>query len=367
MDKVTVGVIGCGNISDIYLKNLKAFPITEVAACADLIPEKARAQAERHEIPRACTVDELIGDPGIEIVLSLTPPAEHASIALAALAAGKHVYTEKPLAAARDDGREILDRARRAGLLVGAAPDTFLGGGLQTCRKLIDEGWIGEPVAAGAFMVCHGPEGWHPNPDFFYQAGGGPLFDMGPYYLTALVTLLGPVRRVAGSARASFPERIVTRPDAYGTRIKVATPTHIAGLLEFAGGAVGTLVTSFDVWSSGLPRLEIHGSEGTLSLPDPNTFGGPVLIRRKDDNEWREIPLTHGYAENSRGLGLADLASSLGHKRPVRAGGDLAYHVLDIMQSLLESSQDGSYRELTSGCSRPAALPMGLLHWELDI
>ncbi|MGE5548944.1 MAG: Gfo/Idh/MocA family protein [Bacteroidota bacterium] len=366
MEKVKVGVIGCGNISEIYLKNLKAFPMIELAACADLDPNRAREKAERFGPVKACAPEELIGDPGLELVVNLTPPAEHARITLAALAAGKHVYTEKPLATSREDGLRILARAREAGLLVGSAPDTFLGGGLQTCRKLLDEGWIGEPVAATAFMTCHGPEGWHPNPDFFYQPGGGPLFDMGPYYLTALVTTLGPVRRVAASCRASFPERIVTRPDAYGARINVETPTHIAGTLDFTCGAVGTIITSFDIWAAELPRLEIYGSEGTLSLPDPNTFGGPVRIRRQGAADWSTIPLTHRYMENSRGLGAADLAQAVRYARPARAGGDLAYHVLDIMQSLLESSSMGRHLELASGCARPASLPMGLLDYELD-
>jgi predicted dehydrogenase len=265
----------------------------------------------------------------------------------------------------REDGRQVLAAAREKGVRVGCAPDTFLGGGLQTCRKLIDEGWIGQPVAATAFFVQHGPESWHPNPDFFYQVGAGPLFDMGPYYLTALITLLGPVKRLAGSARISFPERIATSEEQRGRRIPVEVPTHVAGVLDFAGGPIATLITSFDVWASRLPRIEVYGSEGTLSAPDPNVFGGPVRVRRAGAEEWSDIPLTHS-AEVGRGIGVADMAYALRHDRPHRVRADVAFHVLDVMQALGESSERGRFVEVTSDCARPAPLPMGLNPGELD-
>jgi predicted dehydrogenase len=260
----------------------------------------------------------------------------------------------------------LLGAARDKGLLIGCAPDTFLGGGLQTCRKLIDDGWIGEPIAATAFMMCRGHENWHPDPEFYYQAGGGPMFDMGPYYLTALIHLIGPVGRVTGSAQITFPERIITSQPKYGTKIKVDVPTHVAGVMDFANGAVGTIITSFDVWAARLPRIEIYGTEGSLAVPDPNGFGGPVLVRRAGASEWGGVPLTHRYTKQSRGIGVADMAYALRSGRPHRANGDLAYHVLDIMHAFSHASQEGRHVELTSACGRPEPLPLGLAEGTLD-
>jgi len=367
MKRVKVGIVGCGNISGIYLKNCtQTFEILEVAACADLIPERAEAKAEEFNIPKACSVEELLADPEIQIVLNLTIPKAHAEVCIAALEAGKNVYVEKPLAVTREDGKKILELAKAKDLLVGNAPDTFLGAGLQTCRKLIDDGWIGEPVAATAFMTNHGHESWHPDPEFYYEVGGGPMFDMGPYYLTALVSLVGPIKRVTGSARISFPERVITSQPKYGKRVKVETPTHIAGVFDFENGAVGTIITSFDIWSAQLPWIEIYGSEGSLRVPDPNTFGGPVFVRRRDAKAWTEIPLTHGYAENSRGIGVADMAYALSSGRAHRANGEMAYHVLDVMHGFLEASEDEAHYDVASSCTRPAALPLDLPHGQLD-
>lgn len=366
MDRVKVGIIGCGNISGIYLKNLSGtFRNTQVVACADLIPERARAKAEEFEIPKVYTVDELLRDPEIEIVVNLTQPRAHAEVCLQALAAGKHVYVEKPLAATREDGRIILEKAAKKGLLVGCAPDAFLGGGLQTCRKLIDDGWIGVPIAATAFMTGHGPESWHPDPEFFYLAGGGPMFDMGPYYLTALVSLLGPANRITGSAKISFPERIITSQPKYGQVIKVEVPTHVVGILEFVNGTVATILTSFDIWAAQLPRIEIYGSEGTLSVPDPNTFGGPIHLRRHDQDTWHEIPLAYGYATNSRGLGVADMCHVLRHGGRHRANGEMAFHVLELMHAIHDAARDGRHVLLESSCERPAPLPLGLASGEM--
>jgi predicted dehydrogenase len=352
-----VGVIGVGKISGIYLENGAVFDDVEIVACADIVPERAEAQAAAYGVPKAYGPEELLADPEVEIVLNLTVPAVHAEVSLAALRAGKHVYTEKPLAVSLEDGRRMLEVAAERGLLIGCAPDTFLGGGLQTCRKVLDEGIIGDPVAVTALMMTHGPEDWHPNPDFFYQPGAGPMFDMGPYYLTALATLLGPVRRVTGSARVTFPERTVTSEPHTGSTITVNTPTHVAGVMDFEGGPVGTLVTSFDVYAEEHSRIDVYGTEGTLSLPDPNTFGGPVRVWRSGESAWTEVPMTHPYTENSRGLGLADMAQALRSDRRHRASGELGFHVLEIIHAFLASSESGRHVEVESTFDRPEALP----------
>ena len=365
MGKARVGVIGCGNISGIYFQAGTTFDILDIVAAADLIRERSEAKAAEFGA-KACTVEELLADPEIQIVVNLTIPNAHASVAQAAVEAGKSVHSEKPLTITREDGRKLLDTAKAKGVLVGCAPDTFMGAGIQTCRKLIDDGAIGEPVAATAFMMCHGHEGWHPDPEFYYKAGGGPMFDMGPYYLTAMVNLMGPVRRVTGSARITFPERVIGSEPKRGQVIKVDVPTHVAGIMDFASGAVGTIITTFDVWAAELPRIEVYGTEGSLSVPDPNTFAGPVRIRRASETEWSEVPLTHGYAENSRGMGVADMAYALRSGRPHRASGELAYHVLDIMHAFHDASREGRHIELESTCEEPASLPVGLEHGKLD-
>ena len=272
--------------------------------------------------------------------------------------AGKHVYVEKPLAITREDGKKILETAKEKGLLVGGAPDTFLGAGLQTCRKLIEDGWIGQPIGATAFMVNHGHESWHPDPEFYYKVGGGPMFDMGPYYLTALISLMGPIKRVTGSARITFPERLITSEPKYGTKISVDVPTHVAGIMDFESGAIGTILTSFDVWGSQLPRIEVYGTTGSMIVPDPNTFGGPVLIKRAGDKDWIEMPLSHGYAENSRGLGVSDMARALREGGLHRANGDMLYHVLDVMHGFHDASNQGKHIELESTCKQPEPLPI---------
>lgn len=357
-----IGIIGCGNISGAYLKNLPSFPNVEVAACADLDLARALAKASQFGVPKACTVQELLDDPEIEIVLNLTIPKAHTEIALAALEAGKHVYTEKPLAVTIEDGRRILELARSKGLRVGCAPDTFLGEGIQTCRKLIDDGAIGTPVAATAFMMGAGPERWHPDPAFYYEEGAGPLFDMGPYYLSAYIHLLGPIRRVTGSAAVSFPQRTVSSAPKFGSVIDVRTPTHIAGVLDFRCGAVGTLITSFDIkGGTDLPRIEIYGSEGTLRVPDPNGFKGPVLIRKPGAAEWEEAPLTHKLAMNGRGLGLADMADAISSGRMHRASGELGCHVLEAMCGFLDASLNNAHYVMRTDCPIaepfPASMP----------
>ncbi len=358
MEKLNVGIIGCGNISEIYLKNCPTFDTLRVTACADLLPKRAKATAKKFGI-RALSPEELLADREVDIVLNLTVPKAHTEINLAALAAGKHVYTEKPFATTLADGQATLAAADEAKRLVGSAPDTFLGGGLQTCRKLIDEGAIGEPVGAVAFMASHGMEAWHPDPEFFFKPGGGPILDMGPYYLTALVSILGPICRISGSARISFPERVVTSKPNYGKHIPVETPTHITGTLDFANGAVATLIMSFDVWAHNLPRLEIYGTEGTLSLPDPNTFGGTIRLWQNEKN-WVEAANVFGYTQNSRGVGVADLALAAQTGRIPRASGKMALHVLEAMLAFEKASRVGAYETLTSTCERPVPMAAGL-------
>jgi predicted dehydrogenase len=353
LKKLNVGIIGCGNISSIYFKNCETFQTLDIVACADLDIERAKAKAEEYQV-KAYSVEELLADPTIDIVINLTIPAAHGQVALQALEAGKHVYTEKPLSISLEEGKKVLDLAESKGLRVGGAPDTFLGGGIQTGIKLIEDGWIGKPIAANAFFMSSGVEEWHPNPDFFYQTGGGPMFDMGPYYITALITLIGSVKRVTGSANISFPER--ETPE--GRKIPVEIPTHISGVLDFENGAVGTLVTSFDSWGNNLPRIEVYGEHGTLSIPDPNTFSGPVMYRRKGEKEFKEVPLTHGYQTNSRGIGLADMAEAIAEGRPHRANGNLTYHTLEIMHGFHIASEQSKHYQLTSSVERPQLLDM---------
>jgi predicted dehydrogenase len=355
MNPLRIGIVGCGNISGIYLKNLSSYRSTEVVACADLDVDRANKVGAEYGVFGMST-EELIGRDDVDLVLNLTVPKAHAEVSFQALAAGKHVYNEKPLAISREDGQRMLDLANANGLRIGCAPDTFLGGGLQTCRALIDAGAIGEPVAAHAFMLCHGHESWHPSPEFYYEQGGGPMFDMGPYYLTALISLRGPIRRISGSTRVTFPSRTITSEPKRGKVIEVETPTHIAGIMDFANGAIGEITTSFDVWHNQLPCISIYGTEGSMIVPDPNGFGGEIQLRGKADSEWELQPLTRGFAENSRGLGVLDMAYAIASGQPHRASGELAFHVLDAMHAFDESSKAGCHVQLESAGVQPAAL-----------
>ena len=356
-----IGIIGCGNISDAYFATNARFSFLDVAACADLNLDAARAKAAQWGIARAGSVEELLADQSIEFVINLTIPAAHGPVMLQCLEAGKSVYTEKPFTVTREEARQIIALARAKGLRVGSAPDTFLGGAHQTVRELVDAGEIGEIVAATAFMAGHGHESWHPSPAFYYQRGGGPMFDMGPYYLTDLVQLIGPIQRIAGATRVTFPRREITSEPLRGTLMEVEVPTHIAGTLEFANGAVVSMMTSFDVWGHNLPHLEIHGTRGSISVPDPNGFGGVPRIRRAGASEWEEVALTHGYTENARGIGMADMVRALQTGRDHRCNERLAYHVLDAMHAFHDSSDAGRFIELTSTCERPALLRDGEL------
>lgn len=358
-----IGIVGCGNISNQYIAGLGKFPFLRVVGVADMDREKAEAKAKEHGL-RAYLTDEILSEKKVDLIINLTIPKAHAAVNLAALGAGKHVYTEKPFALNLREARKVLKLARTSGLLVGCAPDTFLGGGIQTARGLIDSGAIGEPVAAVANMAGHGPEGWHPNPEFFFQAGGGPMLDMGPYYLTALVNLLGPVKRVSGSARISFEERIIGSGPKKGGRIKVEVPTHYAGVFDFEAGAIASVIMSFDVWSHTLPIIEIYGKEGTLRVPDPNTFGGIVELKMGKEGPWRKMPLTHSD-EVGRGLGVADMACAIANERAHRASGDLAFHVLEAMTAVQLASESDSPVHIKSTILRPAPLRPGLKPTEI--
>ncbi len=362
---VKVGVIGCGAISNTYFQGCKTFPILEVVHVADLDLARAEAQAVKYGIPRHGNVEGLLADPEVELVVNLTVPKVHAEVNLAAIRAGKHVYCEKPFSISRAEGAPVIKAANERGVLIGSAPDTFLGNSHQACRKLIDDGAIGKPLSAVAFMTSPGVERWHPNPGFYYDIGGGPMFDMGPYYLTALVNLMGPMRRVSGSTGIGFAERLITSQPFAGTKIEVKTPTHLAGTVDFQSGAIATVVMSFDVWASHLPRIEIYGTEGTLAVPDPNGTGGAVLLRRSEHREWRDMQVTH-TAMAGRGAGVADMAYAVRFGRPHRTNGDLAFHVVDAMQAFEESSNSGCHIPLATTCAQPAALPPELKAGHLD-
>lgn len=358
---VKVAMIGVGAISGIYLKNItQTFSELELIGVCDLVRERAeKAQAEYH-VPRLYeTMEDAFADEEVEIVLNLTRPHEHYAVTKGALLAGKHVYSEKPLGADLAEGRELAELAKSLGLMLGGAPDTFLGAGLQTCRRIIDDGVIGDVVGAAAFMICRGHEGWHPDPAFYYQRGGGPMLDMGPYYVTALVNLIGGVRAVTGVTKATFPTRLITSEPKRGQVIQVEVPTYSTGILEFDSGAVGTLFTTFDVHYPSQARLEVYGTRGTMFVPDPNYFGGPISLYTAEDRTVKEVPLLYEYPENSRGIGLADMANALENGRPFRADARQTLHVLEILTAFEASSQRQGRVELGTRYERCAPMKRG--------
>ncbi|HWE04498.1 MAG TPA: Gfo/Idh/MocA family oxidoreductase [Tepidisphaeraceae bacterium] len=368
IDPLRIGVIGCGAISGAYLAAAKKFPILRILAVADINGAAAEAKANEFNVSRVCSVCELLADPSVELVLNLTVPGAHASIALDAIAAGKHTYSEKPLGVSRDEGRKILRAATEKGVRVGCAPDTFLGAGMQTARKIIDDGVIGRPVAFTAFMMNRGHETWHPNPDFYYQPGGGPMFDMGPYYLTALLFLLGPIRRIQGMASIAVPRRTITSQPRAGTAITVRTPDHVVGNVEFVGGAVGTLIQSFATWHPAVDEkqpIEIFGTDGAMRAPDPNRFDLPVSIRLAHDPAWQEAP--HAFVQGyDRSVGLADMAYAIRSGRKHRCNGELAFAALDAMQGFFDSSAGGHDYRPAAPFERPAPMPAHLPFGTLD-
>lgn len=361
-DNVNVGVIGCGAISAAYLGMAKNFPQVKMAACADLDTDQAKQAAEKFGIERVLSVDELIDDPDIHIVLNLTVPKAHVPIAIRALEAGKHTYAEKPLGIDRAEGLRMMALAKEKNLRVGCAPDTFMGAGIQTARKLIDDGAIGKPLAFTAFMMGRGHEHWHPSPEFYYEVGGGPMFDMGPYYLTALLNLLGPVKRIAGMVSIAQPDRTITSKPKFGKKISVETPDHVTGLMEFQNGCAGTIIQSFATRSAVYDNknpITIFGTTGAMKVPDPNGFDGTVhLCTFGDNDEYHPMEPTSvtGYG---RSVGVADMAIAIQSNRPHRAGGEQAMCVLDLMQGFLDASTSGKDYVPVTKYNRPAPMPVG--------
>jgi predicted dehydrogenase len=375
---VGVGVLGCGMICDEYFPGMRQFEVLDVLACADLDGERARAAADRHEVPRVLTPEELVADPGIGIVVNLTPPQAHAPVSMQAIAAGKSVWSEKPLALEVDEASATVAAAHERGVRLGCAPDTFLGGAWQTMRKLIDDGAIGKPVAATTVFATPGPERWVERTEAYYLQGGGPLLDAAPYNITALISLFGPAVRVSGLTSAPGVEhRKQLGPEA-GAPLTIEVDTHATGIIEFANGVVATLVASWEIEGATHPYLEVYGSGGSLTGPDPDyhsggprgalrmlrpgvwdEWGGPL------DEHWEPVELTHD-ASMLRGVGVADMASALLSDRPHRASGELALHALEIMRSIERSSREGAHVVLQTTCERPEPLPAGLASGQLD-
>lgn len=364
MRKVGIGIIGLGNISAAYLKAAQNFPVLDIKAVADLNPAAAEARAAEFGL-KAVSIDEIFADPGIEIILNLTIPKAHVEVGLRAIAAGKHVYSEKPLGVVFAEGKKLVEAAKAKNLRVGSAPDTFLGGSHQTARRIVDEGKLGQAVGGSAYFMCPGHERWHPNPAFYYEAGGGPMLDMGPYYITDLVNLLGPVARVSGFATMLRDTRTITSKDRNGEVIPVHVPTHVSGTLVFANGAVVQITMSFDVAGHKHVPLEIYGTDASLVVPDPNFFGGQVEVLEKG-GEWTNIETDQPYADgNYRSIGLADMAHAIVENRPHRANGDLALHVLEVMEAFETSSRTGQAVEITTPVTRPAPLATSIVDGKL--
>ena len=362
-----IGFVGVGAISGIYLENItKRFKDIEIIGVCDLIRERAENAVKKYNIPKLYNdMYELFADPEVDVVLNITRPYEHYEVTKAALLAGKPVYSEKPLGATWEEGVELVKLAEEKGLWIAGAPDTYMGAGIQTCRKLIDEGAIGEVVGATAFMTCHGHESWHPDPEFYYKHGGGPMLDMGPYYVTALVNLMGGVKRVGGMVSTPFKERTCTCQQHNGEIITVDVPTSYYGTLEFESGACASILMSFDIWGARLPIIEIYGSGGTLRVPAPNCFGGPVVLHTPGKGD-EEIPLAFDYPENSRALGLAEMAAALKAGRRPRASYKQTLHVLEVLTGFERAVKEGGYLELTTKFEREAPMPQGLPHGVLD-
>lgn len=394
---VNVAMIGCGAISGIYLKNLThTFREVRLFGVCDLVPERAEkalayvkdaiAEGAAVEPPKVyAKMEDAFSDPDVQVILNLTRPYEHYAVTKAALTAGKHVYSEKPLAVDMDEADELVELALKNGLYLGGAPDTFMGAGIQTSRKLIDDGVIGDVIGANVSMICHGHETWHPDPEFYYKRGGGPMMDMGPYYVTALVNLLGEAKGLVGLTKKSFDQRIITSKPHYGEVIDVDIDTHLTGNILFSSGAIASIFTTFDVHYTNQARFEVYGTKGTLVVPDPNTFGGPILLYRPEDfvrgpavdpalrkidlnpyPHYKEIPLMFDYRENSRGLGLADMCKAIEDARPWRANYRQQHHVLEILTGFSKASREGKFLELKTKYTRPAPMENNPMHGILD-
>ena len=398
MERTRVAMIGVGAISGIYLQNItKVFRELDLVGVCDLIPERAEKGAAyvKEQIEAGAPVRqpkiysdmyEAFQDPEVEVILNLTRPHEHYEVTRQALLHGKHVYSEKPLGVDMEEAQQLIALAEEKNLRLGGAPDTFMGAGIQTARRLIDDGMIGDVVGTSCAMVCHGHETWHPDPEFYYKRGGGPMLDMGPYYVTALVQLLGEAKGVMGMTKTTFPHRTITSEPHHGEDIAVDVDTYLSGNILFSNGAIAQIFTTFDVYYTQQARFEVYGTKGTLVVPDPNTFGGPVMLLRPEDqaaapktdpalakksvpqfyNGYKEMPLLYDYNENSRALGLADMCKALRTGRDHRANYQQQRHVLEIMTSFSKSSETGAFVPLTSHYTRTAPMGNNPMHGILD-
>lgn len=357
---IGVGVVGCGNISDVYLRTLSKSDAIHLVSVCDVIHERAETVGTSYGVTHFGGLEDFLEDPRVEIVVNLTVPSAHFGVTRRAISLGKHVYSEKPLALSFAEGQSLVSEAYAAGLRLGCAPDTVLGAGIQTCREIIESGGMGQIVGAAAHMMCPGHESWHPDPGFYYKRGGGPMFDMGPYYLTALHTLLGPAVSVMAMTSLLRTTRTISSEPRRGQSISVDVPTHIAGLLKFENGAIGQITTSFDVCAHSFPPIEVYGTEGSLRVPDPNGFGGTPQFCPKG-GDWSNVEANRPYAAESRGLGVIDMAYAIAEGRPHRANGDIALHVLEMMEGFHLSAQTHSETDLTTSPER--AEPMSLTSW----
>lgn len=375
MRQYTVGILGSGVISRTYLADIRNFyHRLQVMACADLLLERAEALTREFEVPYAYTVEQLLRDPDIDIIVNLTPPQTHVEVDRQILEAGKHLFSEKPFAPTLAQAKEILALAEQKGLKVGCAPDTFLASGLQSVRYYLDNGLIGTPFFVTANMTSAGVESWHPNPGPFYRGGAGPVMDMGPYYLSAIVSLLGPIESIAAFSATPRAERQVWVGPQAGTTVPVQTPTHYSAILRMCSGAVVNLNLSFDVYRSNLPMLEIYGDSGTLTYPDPNFGGGTPKVYRKeqflntiyrkdaepDSKRFYELPEVFTQVKAySRGIGVLDLAQAIDTGRQSRTGGQMLLHITEALEGLLLAAQQGEGYKMTTTCERPAPLTPG--------
>ncbi len=366
MAKLGVGIIGCGNISAAYLKLGPSFANLDLRAVADINMDNARLRASEFNV-RAETVDEILAAPDVDVIVNLTVPAAHYDVSRRILEAGKHAYSEKPLVLSLDEGERLQELAASRNLRVGSAPDTFLGGSHQQARAAIDDGRVGRVIGGTAHVMGHGMEKWHPNPDFFFAPGGGPVLDMGPYYITNLVQLIGPVKSVTAMAKAGLPTRTIQNGPRNGEVLQVTTPTDIHAILEFVNGATVTLGASWDVWKNRHANMELYGEEASLFVPDPNFFGGTVEIGGEgeiealpaSDHPFGQANFTTGdgrHLANWRGAGLADMAQGIAEGRKHRCDIDLAVHVVDVMTGILRSGEERRFVDMTTTCERPAAL-----------
>jgi predicted dehydrogenase len=370
MARIDIGIIGCGNISHSYLKGAARSEVVRVRSIADVRVEAAQEKAAEYGV-QAVTVDQLLADPAIQIVINLTVPIAHAPVSLQIVEAAKHVYSEKPLVTRHSEAEALMLAAAAKGVRVGCAPDTFLGAGHQACRRAIDTGRIGRPIAGAAFFATHGMEHWHPNPEFFFKRGGGPMLDIGPYYVTQLVNLFGPVARVAAQTTMGSATRTVTSEPLKGAVIEVEVPTTVNGVLYFANGASVTLTTSWDVWKHTRVPFEVYGSEGSMLVPDPNFFGGEPMIAERD-GDWTPLDISaHPFGKPNRRtrngakvadyriIGLLDMAAAIRDNRPHRTSGELAMHVLKVLGAFERSSTEGRHVMIETSCERPEPLPFG--------